>query len=89
MIKKVDSVFWLKQIKEKFIKGGDESFDQQRREAIDEAIRALIYLKVDLDEYRARLVDKYSDGDEATDFDNGITTALDILDEMEENAKNG
>lgn len=41
MIKKVDSIFWLKQIKEKFIKGGDESFDEQRRDAIDDAIKAL------------------------------------------------
>ena len=35
------SVFWLNQIKDKYIIGGDESFDQQRKDAIDEAIKAL------------------------------------------------
>ena len=35
------SVFWLNQIKDKYIRGGDESFDQQRKDAIDEAIKAI------------------------------------------------
>lgn len=40
--------------------------------------------QIDLDEYKSRLVSKYTDGDEATDFDKGITMALDLLEEMEE-----
>lgn len=54
------------------------------KEAFTKAIKALENQPFDADEYRRRLVDKYSDGDEATDVDNGITIALDLLDEMEE-----
>lgn len=36
-----EAIFWLNQIKDKYIHGGDESFDQSRRDAIDEAIKAL------------------------------------------------
>lgn len=53
-------------------------------QALDHAIKALENQPFDVDEYRRRLVDKYSDGDEATDVDNGITIALALLDEMEE-----
>ena len=38
---KDEAVFWLKQIKEQYIKGGDEEFDCCRKEAIDMAIEAL------------------------------------------------
>lgn len=40
-VKKDNAVFWLKQIKERYIKGGDEEFDRCREEAIDMAIEAL------------------------------------------------
>ena len=33
--------YWLQQIKEKYIHGGDESFDEKRRQAIDIAIERL------------------------------------------------
>ena len=36
-----DAVFWLKQIKERYIKYGDEEFDRCRKEALDMAIEAL------------------------------------------------
>ena len=32
---------WLKAIKEKYIHGGDESYDEQRKEAIDFAIKTM------------------------------------------------
>lgn len=35
------AIEWLRAIKDKYIKGGDEGFDQKRREAIDTAITAL------------------------------------------------
>lgn len=38
---KDDVVFWLKQIKDKYIKGGDEEFDHCRKEAIDMAIEEM------------------------------------------------
>ena len=55
-------------------------------EAYEMAIKALENQEsqIDLDEYKSRLVSKYSDGDEATDFDKGITMALDLLEEMED-----
>ena len=34
-------IYWLKQIKEKYIHGGDESFDEKRKQAIDIAIEYL------------------------------------------------
>jgi len=33
-----DVIFWLNQIEEKYIHGGDEGFDEKRREAIRQAI---------------------------------------------------
>ena len=35
------AIFWLNQIKDKYIHGGDESFDQLRKQAINEAIKSL------------------------------------------------
>lgn len=35
------AIYWLKQIKEKYIHGGDESFDEKRKQAIDIAIERL------------------------------------------------
>ena len=35
------SIFWLRQIKEKYIHGGDEKFDSCRKRAIDIAIKEL------------------------------------------------
>ena len=32
---------WLKAIKEKYIHGGDENYDEQRKEAIDFAIKTM------------------------------------------------
>ena len=37
----VFSIFWLEQIKEKYIHGGDEEFDSCRNKAIDIAINKL------------------------------------------------
>ena len=34
-------IFWLQQIKEKYIHGGDEYFDEKRKQAIDIAIECL------------------------------------------------
>ena len=34
-------IYWLQQIKEKYIHGGDECFDEKRRQAIDIAIECL------------------------------------------------
>jgi hypothetical protein len=36
-----EAIYWLKQIKEKYIHGGDESFDKKRKQAIDIAIERL------------------------------------------------
>ena len=36
-----DAIKWIKAIKEKYIHGGDESFDECRNEALDMAIKAL------------------------------------------------
>ena len=36
-----EAIRWLLQIKDKYIHGGDDSFDASRREAIDEAVKAL------------------------------------------------
>ena len=38
---KNDAIAWLANIKEKYIHGGDEEFDECRRESIDMAIKAL------------------------------------------------
>ena len=35
------AIFWLKQIKEKYIQGGDDEFDSCRKRAIDIAIKEL------------------------------------------------
>lgn len=37
----IEAIKWLEQIKEKYIHGGDEEFDQCRREAIDVAIKCI------------------------------------------------
>lgn len=34
-------IYWLQQIKEKYIHGGDECFDEKRKQAIDIAIERL------------------------------------------------
>lgn len=34
-------IYWLQQIKEKYIHGGDEGFDEKRKQAIDIAIERL------------------------------------------------
>ena len=34
-------IYWIQQIKEKYIHGGDESFDEKRKKAIDIAIEHL------------------------------------------------
>ena len=36
-----EAIYWLKQIKEKYIHGGDESFDEKRKKAIDIAVERL------------------------------------------------
>lgn len=56
---------------------------------IDMAIKALEKSSkmIDVDEYGKRLVDKYSEGFEATEVDKGINIALELLDEMEEEMK--
>lgn len=36
-----EAIRWLLQIKDKYIHGGDDSFDASRREAIDRAVKAL------------------------------------------------
>ena len=36
-----ETIMWLEQIKEKYIHGGDEDFDEKRKEAIDNAIAVL------------------------------------------------
>ena len=36
-----EAIFWLKQIKDKYIHGGDEDFDRRRCEALDTAIEHL------------------------------------------------
>ena len=36
-----EAAVWLKSIKEKYIHGGDEGYDESRKEAIDKAISAL------------------------------------------------
>ena len=38
---KCEAIAWLANIKEKYIHGGDEEFDEWRRESIDMAIKAL------------------------------------------------
>ena len=38
---KCEAIAWLANIKEKYIHGGDEEFDECRRESIDMAIKAL------------------------------------------------
>lgn len=38
---KYEAIAWLANIKEKYIHGGDEEFDECRRESIDMAIKAL------------------------------------------------
>ena len=30
-----DAIFWIEQIKEKYISGGDDDFDQKRKESIN------------------------------------------------------
>lgn len=34
-------IYWLQQIKEKYIHGGDESFDEKRKQSIDIAVEHL------------------------------------------------
>lgn len=41
MMDKQQAITWLEQIKVKYIHGGDEQFDDCRRESIDMAIQAL------------------------------------------------
>lgn len=36
-----ETIQWLKSIKEKYIHGGDDDYDDKRRQALDEAIRVL------------------------------------------------
>ena len=36
-----EAIYWLQQIKEKYIHGGDECFDEKRKQAIDIAIKRL------------------------------------------------
>ena len=36
-----ETIKWLEQIKDKYIHGGDESFDEHRRVALDLAIMAI------------------------------------------------
>ena len=36
-----EAIKWLKAIKDKYIRGGDEEFDRQRKVAVDMAIKAL------------------------------------------------
>ena len=36
-----EAIEWLKAIEEKYIHGGDERFDELRKEALDRAIKAL------------------------------------------------
>lgn len=38
---KQEAIGWLEQIKDIYIRGGDEDFDRRRKEAIDIAIKAL------------------------------------------------
>lgn len=37
----LEAIKWLNQIKEKYIHGGDEEFDEKRKEAIEIAIEKL------------------------------------------------
>ena len=37
----VEAIYWLQQIKEKYIHGGDEDFDEKRKQAIDIAVECL------------------------------------------------
>lgn len=51
---KLEAIKWLKSIKDKYIHGGDESYDSRRTEAIDYAIAALSEtVKTNADHIRA------------------------------------
>lgn len=41
MMTNKEVIFWLNQIKDRYIHGGDEQFDANRKEAIDLAVKAL------------------------------------------------
>ena len=43
----MDVVFWLNQIKDKYIHGGDEAFDNYRKEALDYATTNISDLNID------------------------------------------
>lgn len=49
-----EAIKWLTNIKDKFIHGGDEAFDNARREALDMAIKALEH-EPNLDKIRAEI----------------------------------
>lgn len=81
-----DAIIILKGIQRDIMPHDELSGQRTEDVAFNLAIKALENQEsqIDLDEYKSRLVSKYSDGDEATDFDKGITMALDLLEEMEE-----
>lgn len=55
---------WLKQIKTNYIHGGDESFDESRKKALDTAIRSLeawdkVIEEIENHRRKTKSIDKY------------------------------
>jgi len=54
------AILWLKDIKKRYIHGGDESYDENRKQAIDIAIKALEQTQIEPSE--AEMMVEHTDG---------------------------
>lgn len=62
IVERTEAIEWLKSIKEKYIHGGDDFYDHQRRTAIDYAVMMLEQkLQTNADRIRAMSDEKLAD----------------------------
>ena len=76
-----EAIMWLNQIKDRYIRGGDDSFDASRKQALDMAIEALSAKPTDLvsradaiEAIESRQTEQWIDTD--VDYNNGLESAV-------------
>lgn len=80
-----EAIAWIKSIKDKYIHGGDDDFDEKRKKSLDMAVNALEQEDV-LNKIKTEIIDTlYIDSlifGELIDFKNGKINADDVIEEF-------
>ena len=74
-----EAIAWIKSIKDKYIHGGDDDFDEKRKKSLDMAVNALEQEDV-LDKIRAEIADLDDADYDYEGYYKAVTDAVEIID---------